>query len=562
MLKLRPVNQLRLAYLRGLSGQPQAQTQRNDGPADEEYTAQPVYPEIRDLTHKGRKQRSAADWHEEIRQVPTVEEKLIKINMPRYYGYKVVDFNDTKIPYNALPIAQHYTRTVLEKTTPVVKEEGAKTEEKPVTEDDLFKAAREDVIEALEFAHDYSRHLDQQPKAAPLDAVTRERQLTQIIVEQLNRALLQVLSADYAHLNELEVDYNPRHEAFWAVGGVDPPKNVIKSKKGQKWQEEAANEPVDRLVQYTGAPYLSLRHRHQLAPWKTPAESESLELSKQIPRFKHDARTLGYTTKHQHATNVPGYWPSVNGQNFGLLSFQSRAHLQLRPKSYGERDLLEALDALAIKSSYAWLLAQANYNGFNTYNELTYPLNTQTVITNGREWSFYEYQLNTLLVHGHHVDSNPRVNFCRGSEPLPLYAEISPAGKCVDFNDAVLRQLINLYANVPSVRRSQVEEQPYVASHISAYEKAEQREFIGKTVKHLASNRPRHLELPETYMWEKLYKIDNNTRAMEARRRFFELDVNPWRRTLDQHDKEYVPRALRPGAEKKREGRRKPTYYP
>ncbi|KAH8356563.1 hypothetical protein KR200_002867 [Drosophila serrata] len=560
MLKLRPVNQLRLVYLRGLSGQPLAQSQWNNG-ADEEYTAQPVYPEIRNLTYKARKQRNAADWHEEIRQVPTVEEKLIKINMPRYYGYKVVEFNDAKIPYNALPITQHYTRTVLEKA-----QQGAKTEnkapEKAGADDAVFKAVREDVIEALEFAHDYSEHLDKQPNAAPLDVVAHERQLTQIIVEQLNRVLLQALSADYAHLNEVEVDYNPRHEAFWAVGGVDPPKNVVKSKKGQKWQEDAANDPVDRLVQYTGAPYLSLRHRHQLAPWKTPAESESVELSKQIPRFKHDARTLGYSTKHQHATNVPGYWPSVNGQNFGLLSFQSRAHLQLRPTSYGERDLLEALDALAIKSSYAWLLAQANYNGFNTYNELTYPLNTQTVITNGREWSFYDYQLNTLLVHGDNVDSNPRVNFCRGTEPLPLYAEISPKGKCVDFNDVVLRQLINMYANVPSVRRSTQEEQPYVASHISTYDSAEQREFIAKTVKHLASNRPRHLELPETYMWEKLYKIDNNTRAMEAKRRFFELDVNPWRRTLDQHDKEYVPRALRPGAEKKREGRRKPTYYP
>lgn len=156
MLKLRPVNQLRLAYLRGLSGQPLAQTQRDDG-ADEEYTAQPAYPEIRDLNFKARKQRTAADWHEEIRQVPTVEEKLIKINMPRYYGYKVVDFNDTKIPYNALPITQHYTRTVLEKTSPVAQQEGAKTEEKDGADDALFKAAREDVIEALEFAHDYSR---------------------------------------------------------------------------------------------------------------------------------------------------------------------------------------------------------------------------------------------------------------------------------------------------------------------------------------------------------------------------------------------------------------------
>ncbi|KAI8035585.1 28S ribosomal protein S30, mitochondrial [Drosophila gunungcola] len=556
MLRLSLVNPLRTTYKRCLAGQ---SLQANV--ADSEYSAEPAYPEIQDPSFKARKQRDASEWHEEIRKVPTVEEKLIKINMPRYYGYKVVDFNDSKIPYNALPLTQHYTRTVLEDLpqatgsgSQAVKEEG----DKP-SEDAGFKAVREDVIEALEFAHDYYKHLEKLPNAGQPSAVEQERTLTQIIVEQLNRALLQALSEQHKHLDEVEVDYNPRHEAFWAVGGVDPPKNVQNSKKGREWQKEDANQSVDRLVQYTGAPYLSLRHRKQLLPWKTPAESEDIELSKQVPRFKHDPRTLGYSTKHQHATNVPGYWPKGNEQNFGLLSFQSRAHFQLRPKSFGDRDLQEALHSLAIKSSYAWLLAQANYNGFNTYNELTYPMNTQTVITNGREWSFYEYQLNTLLLHGNHQDDNPRVNFCRGTKPLPLYAEISTNGKCVDFNDATLRQLLNFYANVPSIQRTNEELQPYVASDISAYENTEQRDFIAKTFKYLASNRPRHLEIPEFYLWEKLYKIDNNNRAMEPKRRFFEREVNPWRRTLDQHDKVYVPRAIRG---KSRENRYKKTYYP
>ncbi|XP_037726460.1 39S ribosomal protein S30, mitochondrial [Drosophila subpulchrella] len=562
MLKLSLVNQLRTTYKRCLAGQ---SLQVQLSPTE----AEPAYPEIRDPSFKARKQKDAADWHEEIRQVPTVEEKMIKINMPRYYGYKVVDFNDSKIPYNALPLTQHYTRTVVEdlelpspsasaSTSPEVADQGDKSTS---SEDALVKATREDVIEALEFAHDYYKHLEKLPNSAQPSDVERERILTQIIVEQLNRTLLQALGEEYKHLEEVEVDYNPRHEAFWAVGGVDPPKNVQNSKKGREWQKDEANESIDRLVQYTGTPYLSLRHRKQLSPWKTPAESEDLQLSKQLPRFKHDPRTLGYSTKHQHATNVPGYWPKGNEHNFGLLSFQSRAHLQLRPKSYGEQDLQEALHALAIKSSYAWLLAQANYNGFNTYNELTYPMNTQTVITNGREWSFYEYQLNTLLLHGKHQEENPRVNFCRGTKPLPLYAEISSSGKCVDFNDTTLRQLLNFYANVPSIQRSIGEQQPYVASDITAYENVEQRDFITKTFKHLASNRPRHLELPEIYLWEKLYKIDNNNRAMEPKRRFFELDVNPWQRPLDQHDKEYVPRALRPGV-RKNQNRFKKTYYP
>ncbi|KAH8386570.1 hypothetical protein KR093_001238 [Drosophila rubida] len=560
MLTLRRGEQLRARLhalcRRCLSAKTQAKTLANTAD-DVEYSAEPEYPEIRDLSFKARKQQLAVDWHNEIRAVPTVEEKMIKLNMPRYYGYKVVDLTDNLVPYNALPLTQHYTRTVLEQQ-PATVEEDAKL-------DALVKATREDVIEALEYAHDLYKHqlslLDTQP-----DAVQRERQLTLIILEQVNRAVLQALSADFAHLQDVEIDYNPRHEAFWAVGGVDPPKNVVKSKQGNEWQKDQAHDSVDRLVQYTGEPYLALRHRHQLPNWRTAEESNNLTLAKQLPRYKFDARTLGYCTKYQHAVNVPGYWPSANAPNFGLLSFQSRAHLQLRPKTYGEEDQLEALHALAIQSSYAWLLAQANYNGFNTYNELTYPLNTQTVITNGREWSFYAYQLNTLLVHGAHVDENPVVNFCRGTAPLPLYGEISEAGKCVDFNEATLRQLLAQYSNVPSIQRSPAELLPYVRDatlrRAADYENGEQREFLERTFKHLASKRPRHLELPEIYMWEKLYKIDNPTRSMEPRRRFFELNINPWRRTLDQHDKEYVPRVVRPGGKKNREGRYKKTYYP
>ncbi|KAH8399777.1 hypothetical protein KR215_002177 [Drosophila sulfurigaster] len=570
MLTLRRGEQLRARLQalcrRCLSAKTQAATSNNITDDASEYTAEAEYPEIRDLSFKARKQQSAADWHNEIKSVPTVEEKMIKLNMPRYYGFKVVDLNDNQVPYNALPLTQHYTRTVLEEQKeeeqPAAAASGA---EENVKLDAIVKAAREDVIEALEYAHDIYKHQLTQ-LATPPDAVQRERQLTQIIVEQVNRAVLQTLSADYAHLQQVEIDYNPRHEAFWAVGGIDPPKNVVKSKQGHEWQKADAHESVDRLVQYTGEPYLALRHRLQLPTWRTVEESQNLQLAQQLPRYKFDARTLGYTTKHQHAINVPGYWPSANAPNFGLLSFQSCAHLQLRPKSYGVEDAKEALHALAIQSSYAWLLAQANYNGFNTYNELTYPLNTQTVITNGREWSFYSYQLNTLLVHGHHIDTNPVVNFCRGTPALPLYGDINEAGKCVDFNEATLRQLLKLYSNVPSIQRTADELLPYVRDgslrRAADYENEEQRVFLEQTFKHLASKRPRHLEIPEIYMWEKLYKIDHPTRSMEPRRRFFEYGINPWRRTLDQHDKEYVPRAVRPGGKKNREGRYKKTYYP
>lgn len=377
------------------------------------------------------------------------------------------------------------------------------------------------------------------------DYVARERQITQIIVEQLNRALLKVMSLEYPHLGEVEVDYNPRHEAFWAVGGVQSTKNVVNSSNGRKWQSKEARNVADRLIQYSGNPYMCLRHQKQLASWKTLSESNNVGLSQKLPRFKYDARCLGYDTKYQHVTNIPGHWPCVNEQTHPFLSIHSRAHLNFHSKLNAKHDVQEALDALAIKASYSLLLAHASYNGFNTYNDLTYPLNTQTIITNGKEWSFYEYQLNTLLIHADNEVGNPKVNFCRGSPPLSLFAEISKTGKCVGFNDDTFKQLLNFYGNVPKIQRTPEELQPFISSRLSEYTNSDQCDFIDKKFKHLTSNRQRHLEIPEIFLWEKLYKIDNKTRPMEAKRRFFEKNINPWRRRLNEYDDAFVPKALR-----------------
>lgn len=70
------------------------------------------------------------------------------------------------------------------------------------------------------------------------------------ICKDINRILLNVLSPKIQHLNESEVDIEPRHEAFWFVGGIDPIKLVQKIRRGQKMSEEEIMAPVDRNFQY------------------------------------------------------------------------------------------------------------------------------------------------------------------------------------------------------------------------------------------------------------------------------------------------------------------------
>lgn len=83
----------------------------------------------------------------------------------------------------------------------------------------------------------------------------KERQLSLKICTDINRILLNTLSPSTKHLSEVEVDVEPRHEAFWFVGGISPPTMLRKAREGSRFykeNKEYIEDPVDRSFQYTG----------------------------------------------------------------------------------------------------------------------------------------------------------------------------------------------------------------------------------------------------------------------------------------------------------------------
>lgn len=79
--------------------------------SENEYTDTPIYPPILDLSLPARQLRKRQTLHKNIQEINTIEEKQIALNMPRYYGWQCIMLNENKVPYNALPLVQHYTRT-------------------------------------------------------------------------------------------------------------------------------------------------------------------------------------------------------------------------------------------------------------------------------------------------------------------------------------------------------------------------------------------------------------------------------------------------------------------
>lgn len=69
------------------------------------------------------------------------------------------------------------------------------------------------------------------------------------------------------------------------------------------------------------------------------------------------------------------------------------------------------------------------FSGFTTYNDVTYPFVTQAILTNGKLFSFYQYQLNTIVLHTDKNESNnPLYNECHATPPMELYHEVDHDG--------------------------------------------------------------------------------------------------------------------------------------
>ncbi|NXQ86737.1 RT30 protein, partial [Nyctibius grandis] len=112
-------------------------------------------------------------------------------------------------------------------------------------------------------------------------------------------------------------------------------------------------------------------------------------------------------------------------------------------------DQIEVLyQANGIASLFAWTAAQAMYQGFWNEADVTRPFVSQAVVTDGKYFAFFCYQLNTLALTVETIQNNPRKNICWGTDSKPLY-DVVEDGNVKGFNDEVLIQLVHFLLNRP-----------------------------------------------------------------------------------------------------------------
>ncbi|KAH0950588.1 hypothetical protein HN011_007462 [Eciton burchellii] len=528
---------------------------------------QELYAPIQDLSRKGIQETKIQILCNKIRNLETVEEKIFKINMPRYYGWKTTILNELEIPYNSLTYAQHITRTH------VVKEFGLPDYYNNVISneqlDDIVQEIKSNVENNILFVYCRRRQnirdrkiningIELNENDENLENKTKFYISSDNLIQGIHRTMLMHLSSKYPHLLHAEVDWKPRLEASWFIGGVEPSSCAKQMRRKSKFFHDPIDKPMTVPIQYNGKPMMHLRYKHPLREIIPLSECENPAFD--VPVFKFSPQVLGYRFGRQHLSNIPGFWPGDKSE-FGFLSYHKCMYLKDRSKEYN--DISDVLPVQAILASYSWLLTQACYQGFSTFNELTYPLTTQTVITDGKWWSFFVYQLNTVLLHNDHIEDNPKRNICWITKPMKLFDKIENE-KVHGLNEELLKTLIKFYVNAPE-ERSGINLKPYLGESVKVIadiEHDEKRNWLETHYKHLMCNRKRHKRIPEIYDWQKIYMIRFKTRPMEKRREPWQFDIDVMKRRLDDHKPRYIPKCLRENPKKKRIGRWEKTYYP
>lgn len=107
-----------------------------------------AYPPIVDQSPKAVSDREKIEWHKKVQDLNTIEEKLIKVNMPAYWGLRTTPLENDEYHYNCLPYFQHWTRTHYEEGLP------SNWFKRPTEEvDALINNIRDQIIEAISFQY-------------------------------------------------------------------------------------------------------------------------------------------------------------------------------------------------------------------------------------------------------------------------------------------------------------------------------------------------------------------------------------------------------------------------
>ncbi|XP_054895518.1 39S ribosomal protein S30, mitochondrial [Poeciliopsis prolifica] len=393
----------------------------------EAATKEPQYPPIvASLTAKSKSARLRQN-EERIKMISSspVEEKLSLIT--RIQRMKFVVYPQT-FSRNPDRWYQHFTKTAYIPGLPEKFDPGSDQPAASEIDDAAFNEIRDVVTRVI-----LHEHWHKTMKRRPFLYRHQEQ-----VVGPFLRTLVSGLTYNLARYNPLlrlsSLDLSPQVNFYWRRG-----KRII-----PRGHRRGRQEPI--RFQIDDHPHIQIRTPQQL-PQFTPLEAsytaevpEIHQTPNKMPLFRRQYDNIIFT-----GAKLPD--PACYGHTqFHLVP--DRYHRDRLAQQQQSDQVEPFLRANAAASLFAWTGAQAMYQGFWDYQDVSRPFVSQAVITDGHFFSFFCYQLNTLALSVETDANNPRKNLLWGTESLRLYEGVQD-GAVVGLDDGVLRLLVQFLMNQP-----------------------------------------------------------------------------------------------------------------
>ncbi|XP_037655392.1 39S ribosomal protein S30, mitochondrial [Choloepus didactylus] len=384
-------------------------------------------PIVASLTAKSKaaRQRRVEKWQAEVHAAESVDQKLHILTKMQFMKYVVYP---QTFSLNADRWYQGFTKTVflsgLPQPPPVVPE--------PALDLAALRAA---ACDCLLQEHFYLRRKRRAPFYQDREAVASP------FLDQLVAALVGLLSPHNPALATAALDCKRPVHFYWLHG------EGIITHGHRKGRVDALRYQID------DKPHNQIRISKQLPEFVPLDYSVPVEIP--VMSCKPDKLPL---FKRQYENTIFIGSKTVDPCCYGHTQF----HLlpdKLKRERLLKKNCADQIEVVfranAIASLFAWTGAQAMYQGFWSEADVSRPFVSQGVITDGKYFSFFCYQLNTLALTAQADQNNPRKNICWGTQSKPLYETIED-NDVKGFNDDVLLQIVHFLLNRPKEDKSQL----------------------------------------------------------------------------------------------------------
>ncbi|GBL89847.1 28S ribosomal protein S30, mitochondrial [Araneus ventricosus] len=432
------------------------------------------YPPIVDMSKEGQRRHQRQMWYDSIKAMPTVEEKLYELAVQQRLHLKKYFLTCVPPSYTGIFFNQFITRTHLM--------EGLPDKINNINVEDELSDIKDTFNEVL---LNYYHNPWQSKTSKQLSDYLSEKGAGSRLLNQLITQCYKRLASKNEHILESTIQHKPRINSFWWHNGFE-------SKDDEIYEKNLA-------FRYEEFPAFVIRMKKPLSP--IVDMNDPLCATAEVLKYHYHPEIFEFPCNESDwLSSVPGFWPGDQNE-FPLLQVFTSDKLQNLLMKIENYDLKKIENSLGLMGSFGYLNTIANYQGFTPFHDITYPFVGQTILTNGQDFTFFVYQLNTIAFH-EDVDNKDRRNLCWTSGKLRLFETIED-GQLKGVNEDVYRLLLKFLLNTPEVKEGQVLK-PYLGVDTRTEEEIKNMRFFLRRM--YSQKRAHNAHKDEVPMWVKIYK--------------------------------------------------------